>query len=164
MSRSEPASSRMAGLRTQGSNPGLHCFLHWQADFLPLSHLESLSISHLHSNPYPRAASLGQLFIWCLHLWVGSWAAEAESLVQLAIYLLPLLASPIPFLLKALLPLPSKSQTRISTSGSAAQELTHKQKERHRCREQMYGHQGENGEVGWTRRLGLTYIYYWYCL
>ena len=116
MSRSEPASSRMAGLRTQGSNPGLHCFLHWQADFLPLSHLESLSISHLHSNPYPRAASLGQLFIWCLHLWVGSWAAEAESLVQLAIYLLPLLASPIPFLLKALLPLPSKSQTRISTS------------------------------------------------
>ena len=39
-----------------------------------------------------------------------------------------------------------------------------KKKQRHRCREQMYGHQGENGKVGWIRRMGLTYIHYWYCL
>ena len=38
-----------------------------------------------------------------------------------------------------------------------------KQKQRHRDRQQMYGHQGVGGnrEVGWTGRLRLTYIYYY---
>jgi len=38
-------------------------------------------------------------------------------------------------------------------------DLFSKQKYRHRCTEQIYGHQGGMWEVGWIGRLGLTYIY-----
>ena len=33
-------------------------------------------------------------------------------------------------------------------------------RQRHRCREQMYGHPSGEGVVGWIGRLGLMYIYY----
>ena len=44
---------------TQGSNPSLLCFLHWQADSLPLSPLESLLLLWWLANKFKK-----WLFLW----------------------------------------------------------------------------------------------------
>ena len=51
----------------------------------------------------------------------------------------------------------SYSTSHMCNLENGTGDLFAKQKKSHRCREQMYGHQGGKGKVGWIERLGLTY-------
>ena len=63
---------------TQGSNPNLLQFLHWQVDSLPLSHLgrpkASINISYYHHH-YSSYEEEGWMGGW-MDGWVGGWKSD----------------------------------------------------------------------------------------